>query len=146
MVAASHPASTRRRLNLSHIRLRSEKARCEAEEKPPLVHWFSPPPNALSVFGDRRRRIANSKEGAVDDGRMRQLPHFSRINRQAASAKKRLMSGDVSASSVSEATTRQRESAKRIPSSSSAFHSPGLRIVFLHCVSSRYRLRYSFAE
>ena len=66
---ASRTSSTRRRLNLSHIRLRSKKVRCEAEEKPPLVHWFSPPPNAFSIFGDRRRRIANSTKGAVDNGR-----------------------------------------------------------------------------
>jgi hypothetical protein len=58
--AASQAASTRRHLNLSHIRLRSEKARCEAEEKPPLADWFSPPPNAFSDFEDRRRRMKES--------------------------------------------------------------------------------------
>ena len=36
------------------------------------------PLQSLNAFGDRERRIANSKEGAVDDGRMRQLPQFSR--------------------------------------------------------------------
>ena len=58
-------ASTRCRLNLSDIRLRSETARCEADEKPPLADWFSPLPNASSDFGDRRRRIANSTERVV---------------------------------------------------------------------------------
>ena len=55
---AFRPLWARRRLNLSVIRLRSEKLRCEASEKPGGLP-------RRKVGG----RIANSIEGVVHDGR-----------------------------------------------------------------------------